>query len=161
MVDFKRVARFLAEREQEVVASATEAVGRAHLPHYDQVGQAVALERLRALHALVVRCTEGRNLTPIAEYAARLAAERHAAGAELGEVQTAINVLEEAIWSAVLSELPPEEQGEALGVVGTILGAVKDRLACAYVSLATHQSTPTLNFAGLFHGVAAGDVINE
>jgi hypothetical protein len=158
MIDFTRVAGFLSERREDVLASAGAAIGRAHLPHYDGAGRAVAIDRLRALYALVERCAAERHLTPIAEYAARLARERHAAGIELGEVQTAINVLEEAIWHAVLTELPAEQQGEALGVVGTILGTVKDRLACAYVSLATSQSTRTLDFAELFHGPGEGDV---
>lgn len=72
-------------------------------------------------------------------------------------MQTAINVLEEAIWRTVLAELPPEAQGAALGIVGTILGAAKDRLACTYVSLASKAPTPTLDLAELFQGSGEGD----
>lgn len=157
MVDFLRVAGFLSERQEEVLASASAAIARTHLPHYDRPGASVAADRLRALYAVVVRCAAERHLTPVDDHVARIAVERHAAGIELREVQTAINVLEEAIWHAVLAELPPEQQGEALGVVGTILGAVKDRLACAYVSLATNRATRTLDFAQLFRGPGEGD----
>lgn len=68
-----------------------------------------------------------------------------------------MNVLEEAIWRVVLAELPVQDQGEVLGIVGTILGAAKDRLACTYVSLATRVPTRTLNLAELFHGSGEGD----
>ncbi len=156
MVDFEKVAGFLRDKREKVLASAGESMARAHLPHYPYPDQPTAMERLEALYALVVGCAADHNLTPITAYARRIAHERHAAGIQLSEVQTAINVLEEAIWRTVLSEVPPAQQGEALGVVGTILGAVKDRLACAYVTLATHHATDTLDFGDLFHGVDEG-----
>jgi hypothetical protein len=157
MTDFTKVAAFLSDRAEDVLASARASIARAHLPHYERAGEAATMDRLRDLYALVVLCAVERHLAPIAEWAARVAAERHAAGVDLGEVQTAINVLEEAIWRAVLAEMPAAAQGEALGVVGTILGAAKDRLACTYVSLAACQSTHTLDLAELFHGPGEGD----
>ncbi len=156
MVDLNKVAGFLRDRREKILASAGESMARAHLPHYPHPHETTGMDRLTALYALVAGCAADHNLAPIAGYARRIAHERHAAGIELSEVQTAINVLEEAIWRAILSEVPVAEQGEALGVVGTILGAVKDKLACAYVTLATHHATPTLDFGDLFHGVDEG-----
>lgn len=153
----QKVAEFLGSRTEEILANATAHVTRSHLPHYEQAGEAVARERLGALLLLVVRCAEERRLAPVLDHAVRLAEERHAAGFDLGEVQTAINVLEEAIWRAVLAEMPAAEQGEALGVVGTILGAAKDKLACTYVSLVAKQPTRTLDLGKLFHGTSEGE----
>ncbi len=154
-----KVAEFLNSRRKAVLADANAAMARAHLPHYEQAGDAAARERLRVLHELVVRCAGERHLGPVLDHAARLARERHAAGVDLWEVQTAINVLEEAIWRDVLAHVPAEQQGEVLGVVGTILGAAKDRLACTYISLVARAPTPTLNLTRLFQGPVEGAVV--
>lgn len=156
MVDLNRIASYLEDRRESILASAGESMARAHLPHYPHPNDAEPMARLSALYSLVAGCASDHNLSPIAAYAQRIARERHAAGVQLAEVQTAINVLEEAIWRNILSEVPVEEQGETLGVVGTILGAVKDKLACAYVTLATRRTTRSLDYAGLFHGVDEG-----
>ncbi len=156
MIGFNEMARFLSDHTEDLLASAGVSVARAHLPHYEHTGEAVTRERLRALLALVVRCAAERHLAPITAHAAAIAVERHAAGFDLGEVQTAMNVLEEAIWRTVLAELPADEQGAALGIVGTILGAAKDKLACTYVSLASRVPTPTLESRGALRGPGRG-----
>ena len=53
------------------------------------------------------------------------------------------------------SKVHPDAQGRMLGVVTTILGAAKDKLACAYVSLATRTPVDTLAVPHLFEGLAA------
>jgi hypothetical protein len=153
----QKVSDFLSEHTEPVIEAALAAITRAHLPSYDKVGPSIAGERLRVLYALVVRCTAERHLQPMLDHAARIARERHGAAVDLAEVQTAINVLEEAIWTVVLRELPAEEQGEALGLVGTVLGAAKDRLACTYVSLVSKKPTRTLDLGELFHGTREGE----
>jgi DNA-binding phage protein len=76
------------------------------------------------------------------EHAEQIARERHAAGYDLFEVQTAINVIEEALWKRILSSVEPDELAHALGMVNAIFGMSKDVLARTYVSLATNQETP-------------------
>jgi len=66
-------------------------------------------------------------------YAGKLADKRFEAGYDLGEVQTAFNALEEASWQRALADLDPSELADALGLVGTLLGAGKDALARRYV----------------------------
>src|SRR5689334_2113419 len=84
----------LAERGGSILAAAATALTRAHLPHYERAGTDVARERLRTLLALVERCAQERHLGPILQHAEGLARERQGTGVGLGEVQTAINVLE-------------------------------------------------------------------
>jgi hypothetical protein len=67
-------------------------------------------------------------------------------------VQTAYNVLEEAIWLRILKDLQPAQYAEALGLVSTVLGAGKDALARTYVSLASKAKAPSLNLQSLFAG---------
>jgi hypothetical protein len=43
-------------------------------------------------------------------------------------------------------------------MVSTILGAIKDRLACEYVSRSAGKPTHTLRLDELFRGTAAGQV---
>ena len=93
-----------------------------------------------------------RNLGPIVASAEQVARERFEAGYDLSEVQTAFNALEEATWSRIFAGLQPTQFAEALGLVGTILGAAKDALARTYVSLATNTHAPSLDLQALFAG---------
>jgi hypothetical protein len=85
-------------------------------------------------------------------HAQTIARERFASGFDLSEVQTAFNVLEEAIWRRILEGLPPVDYGEALGLVSTLLGAGKDALARTYVTLASKTKAPSLQLQHLFAG---------
>lgn len=143
---------FLREGRQEILAEAVESVRRARLEHYEQAGPELTRQRLDDLLGLVVDAVGERNLAAIVAHANAVALERFEAGVDLAEVQTAFNVLEEALWLRILKQFPPVEQGEALGLVGTVLGAGKDALARKYVSMATRTRTPSLNLQALFSG---------
>lgn len=80
-----------------------------------------------------------------------MANDRHAGGYPLIEVQTVINVLEEVIWRSVMTHVPAEEQGYALGLVSTVLGAVKDSLARGYLAQIGFHAVP-LRVESLFAG---------
>jgi hypothetical protein len=143
-------ADFLADHSAEILANALDSMKRAHLAHYEKSGEAGT--RLGVLLELVVAATRERRLAPVLEHAERIARERHAAGYPIGEVQTAINVLEEAVWRSVLAEVPAAEQADVLGLVATVLGATKDRLASTYVTLVSKKTTSTLHVEDLFKG---------
>jgi len=149
------LAEALGARRDDVLRQASDALGRAHLPHYEASGPAEYHQRMSALLTLVVDCLERRSLAPITEYSASIAAQRFTAGFDISEVQTAFNVLEEAIWRVVIAELPTDALVEATGLVGTVLGAGKDELARTWVSLATDQHVPSLDLAALFEGAAS------
>ena len=152
------MASFLIERRTIVLAAANEEISRAHLEHYDREGSSVTADRLAALLDLLVTCCRDHRLDAARDYADSLAAERTGHGYPLNEVQTAANVVEEAVWATITSDLPAEVHGYALGLVSTILGAVKDRLACAYVATVSSEPVRTLNLEYLFSGsdAAAG-----
>lgn len=136
----------------DIVAEAEEALQRARLRNYEKSGRENTHQRLKALFVLTARAAKERNLGPMIAHTETVASERFEAGFDLWEVQTAFNVLEEAIWVRVLRELPPTEFAEALGLVSTILGVGKDTLARRYVSLATKTKTRSLNMQSLFTG---------
>ena len=147
----------LLENEgEQIVAEAGDALGRSDLAHYKEAGQAVGRERLAELFRLTTAAISDRNLAPIMDYMTQVADDRFHAGYAIREVQIAINVLEEAIWNHIVRNTPPAELAEALGLVGTVLGAAKDALARAYVSLAGKSKAPSLDLSALFEGRTSG-----
>ena len=144
----------LGTARDECLEQAVDALGRAHLKHYEVSGPELARRRLNDLFDLVVECLAKKALGPIWQYAQRVAEERFDAGFDNAEVQSAFNVLEEAIWHVVLARLPADDLLEAAGLVGTIIGAGKDTLARTWVSRATSQHVPSLDLTALFEGVA-------
>lgn len=144
----------LAERADDVLDDAVAAMQRAHLRHYERLGEEAVRARLQALYDATHASVRTRNLDPVRSLADRIARERHPGGFELGEVQTAFNVLEESLWHRITAELAPEQLAEALGLVATALGAGKDQLARTYVALATDTHVPALDLSALFGGKA-------
>lgn len=144
--------QFLLEGRKEILAEAVESVGRAHLEHYESAGTDRIRQRLDDLLGLTIDAVRDRVLTLVVAHANTVATERFEGGVDLSEVQTAYNVLEEVLWLRILKQLPAAEQGEALGLVGTILGSGKDALARKYLALATRIHTPSLDLKALFSG---------
>jgi hypothetical protein len=144
----------LGARRRAIVDQAAAALDRAHLAHYEAAGGELRRARLERLYDLVAQAVAERNLTAIQHHGASVAQERFTAGFDLLEVQSAFNVLEEALWRTLVAEVPAAELGEALGLVGTALGAGKDRLAATYVELASRTRTPSLDLRALFAGTA-------
>ena|SRR5689334_15409841 len=147
--------QLLHDHSDELVDGACGSMRRAHLTNYEKAGGQATHQRVKALFVLTTRAVKERNLGPMIAHAEAIARERFDAGFDLSEVQTAFNVLEEAIWVKLLKELPPGELGEALGLVSTALGAGKDALARTYVALACKTHLPSLNLQSLFTGVSA------
>ena len=84
-----------------------------------------------------------------------IAEERFHAGFDLGEVQAAFNALHEAMWRQVVVAEQPSALAESVGLLGTALGAGKDALARAYVSLASQRRVPSLDLSALSEGAAS------
>ncbi len=152
------VAGFLVADRPSILASADAEVVARRLPHYEAAGAEEIAKRLAALFDVVVTAANENRLDLALAHADHIAAERQQTGHDLSELQRAINALEEQIWHTAMEEAPVDAQGYALGVVSTILGAIKDWLACAYVSRAAAKPTHTLRIDELFRGTAAGQV---
>jgi hypothetical protein len=142
----------LQNQQGEILARAFESVKRSQLKSYEKEGDEHIHQRLKALYVLTVRAIKERNLGPMIAHSETVAHERFAAGYDLSEVQTAFNVLEEAIWMDVLKILPAADYAQALGLVSTVLGAGKDSLARRYVSLASKTKATSLNLHSIFSG---------
>ncbi len=144
--------QFLRNSAEEIVSEASNSLARTHLESYEKAGLELSRQRLRNLCDLTVNCVEIRNLQPIRDYASQIAQERFTSGFDLHEVQMAFNVLEEAIWRKILEELKSEDFAEAIGLISTVLGAGKDKLATTYVSLASETEAPSIDLSALFRG---------
>lgn len=140
----------------QIVDEAAIALDRSRLTHYSEAGHAISHNRLNELYRLMVVSINDRNLASMEEYMTRVANERFHAGYAIREVQIAINVLEEVVWNHIVKDTPPGELAESLGLVSTVLGAAKDSLARAYVSLASQTKVPSLDLTALFEGKTSG-----
>jgi hypothetical protein len=144
--------QYLHDRGPDIVADAEQIVRRSHLEHYEKEGPEHLHQRLKALLVLTTRAVKERNLGPMIAHATSVAHERYSAGYDLSEVQTAFNALEEVIWKRIVQDFPPAQYGEALGLIGTVLGSGKDALARRYVALASKSKAPSLDLRSLFTG---------
>ncbi len=128
--------------EEDLVDEAVTELRHARLQHYIADGDSVTRLRVGRFINRAFECFAIRRADPMIEHAEQIARERFSAGYDLFEVQTAINVIEEALWKRILSSVEPEELAHALGMVNAIFGMSKDVLARTYVSLTTNQETP-------------------
>jgi hypothetical protein len=136
----------------EIIDEAATALDRSHLAHYERDGEDEDRRRLKTMFEAVLDGINNRQLAPIQQYGENLARDRYHAGFDIAEVQTAFNVLEEAMWRRVVAVTPPDQLAEAIGLLSTVLGAGKDALARTYVALATNTHVPSLDLGALFEG---------
>ncbi len=143
----------LGRAREPVLAEAREALECARLRHYRASGPEENAQRLAALFDVLAESAAARSVLPMVRHAERIARERHDSGFDLAEVQTAFNVLEEALWRHITAALPPSDYPEAYGLVSTVLGAGKETVALQYVELARRLGAPALDLKALFAGV--------
>ena len=144
----------IVDARDSIVAEATASALRGG--RYAAAGAAETTARMDGLFAVLVESLAVNDVAPLARHAARLAEDRFSGGYGLGEVQAAVNALEEALWRHVFATCPLEELGDTLRTVSTALGTTKDVLAQEYVRLAVRSGTPSLDLSPLFAGTAAG-----
>ncbi len=132
----------LREWRADVVARALEGLVEARLPHYSREGEAELEQRLLSLFDHVLECLVRQCEEPAVRHAKQVAQQRHGSGYQLGEIQTSINVLEEALWQRILGSFEPEDALGALGRTNAVFGIMKDTLAQSYLQL-TVQAAAT------------------
>lgn len=142
----------LQRDETAILSESYEGMARCRLIHYEAAGTEEVRRRLARLFALLLTAIRERDLEPVLSYARETAQQRFAEGIDLHEVQSAINVLEEAVWRRIVKEVPPDGLAEALGLVSTVLGVCKDTMASTYVALATRRHAASLDMSALFRG---------
>jgi hypothetical protein len=147
-----KLQQLLQAQENSIIDEAAVALERSRLKHYAAAGEGWNRERLTDLFGLTRDCVANRDLVPMIDHMETIAQQRFSAGFDIHEVQTAVNVLKESVWRHISQNLEANEQAEAFGLVGTVLGAGKDALARAYVSLASQSKAPSLNLSALFAG---------
>ncbi len=109
--------QLLHDHASEILSDADAAIARARLTHYEKSGAEHTHQRLKALYTLTARAVQEKNLGPMVAHAETIGRERFETGFDLSEVQTAFNVLEEAIWKRILKALSADEMAEALGLI--------------------------------------------
>lgn len=127
-----------------VIDDAVDALPHLRLPHYEQQGTEEFREQVRVLYGLILECLDEDTLEPISRHGEAIARERIGSGFDLGEVQLAFDLLEDAVWQVAISHLPAEHHGEARSRIDRVLAAGKDGLARGWVaSTAEHETGPS------------------
>ena len=127
-------AKLLENRYDEILDDATERMVRSHLKHYETSGSEQLRERLRTLSKVLLESLRKDSDTPMIRFAEKIGDERFSTGFALSEVQTAFNVLEEAIWNQILSDMGAGEYAHAIESVNRVLRTGKDAVARTYFS---------------------------
>jgi hypothetical protein len=125
----------LNERLDDILDYAADKMARSHLKHYEMKGSDQTRERLRTLCNTLLESLQKHSRTPMIRYAEKIGEERFSAGFGLVEVQTAFNVLEEAIWDQILKDMKPDEYADAVESINAILRTGKDAVGRIYFSL--------------------------
>lgn len=144
--------QLLDDHAAEIVDEALASAQRMNLQHYQDSGTEATRARLQALFDLTLVALRSNSPAPVRLHAEKIAEERFRTGYGLGEVQTAFNTLEEALWKVVMRDLPPVQLGAALADISTVLGTGKDALARTYVVLATKTGSTSLHLENLHKG---------
>jgi DNA replicative helicase MCM subunit Mcm2 (Cdc46/Mcm family) len=142
--------KFLTVNSEEILSTACASLSRAKIKHYHCSEESENRKRLKNLLDLTIECITTKKLNSMIRYMEEMAKERYYAGFDFSEVHAAINVLEETIWIKINNSLKPEELGEALGLVSTVLGAAKENLARTYISLSSKTKAPSLDLTAIF-----------
>jgi hypothetical protein len=130
------LALLLRERAPHLVTEAKASLRQARLQHYEQDGLPAMRQRLAALLDVTLECLTTGRANPLIDHTTRIAHERFQAGYDLLEVQTSMNVIEEALWRRILASVASDELVHALGLVSGLFDLGKDALSRTYVDLA-------------------------
>jgi hypothetical protein len=142
------IEQLLREDEPAILDEAAPTI--AQLAHYRRDGAEATRRRVEALFRHVAAAVRARDLDDLLVHASRIAQERFAAGFDLGEVEAAFSMLEEAISRRALAKLPGAELAWGLGLVGTALAHARGELGRTFASLAPAAGPGTVDLTALF-----------
>jgi hypothetical protein len=126
------IAELYANRRDQIATRVAGQLKSSNAPHYRRLSVAELAQRADWLVDAFV-ASVAREPGRLAAYLEDVAEERREEGFLLGELQGALNVLEEIAWRLAVEHVPTEHQVEALSRVTTAIGAAKDRLARVYL----------------------------
>ena len=156
----KQLVDLMENRAPEIVADALDALRRTHVQHYEAAGWDFSEARLRHLYTLALNSIRSKTVETLRDELKQMTREQFSQGFHLSELQTAFNVLEEAIWERILMDLPTSDYAEALGLISTVLGIAKDTVACSYVSLTSRGKQACIDDRLLFEGFDGDEALH-
>jgi hypothetical protein len=152
MGETMKLFQLLVKKSDEIIAKAVRSLQQAPLKHYQGAGIKKNKQRLNRLFNFILECVKSKNVIPMIDHSKKVAEERFASGFDLYEVQVAFNVLEEAIWQQIIKDMQPSDYAGALQLLSTVLGAGKDSLANAYVTLVNNKKASSYDLSALAKG---------
>ena len=115
-----------------ILLDSTNTLLRAQLPHYKQIDPDQLKLRFKRLFDALVNCIETNKIDALSKFMKQVSRERFEAGYELGEVQIAINTLEESMWRKSTELVDSDKQILAMKEVSKLLCRAKQILLSEY-----------------------------
>ena len=129
------LSRLLDQWSDDLARRSCFALHDARLKHYEGEDREENRRRLQAWLDWTSRSLSDGRADQVVEHTRRIAEERFNEGYGLSEVQTSINIVEEALSKRILATMLPGEAAGALCLINALFSVVKDVLAQTYVDL--------------------------
>lgn len=122
-------------KPEVILLDSTNSLVREHLPNYEKFPKDEIQERFSNLLQALTKCIELNSSNEMLSYMDKLSVERFKMGFEPREVQTAINIFEEALWKNIYEYVDEDKQFASMKHVTRILSKAKKKLASEYAFL--------------------------
>jgi len=123
----------LSQRENALIEKLVSRLRMSAAPHYQDMEIGLLEQRAaRVVEAFILSLAEDPDT--FVEYIRDIAEERISEGYLLGEIQFALNILEESAWQIVVGDIPPRDHVFHLGRISGAISASKDTLARIYLN---------------------------
>jgi hypothetical protein len=123
----------LSQRENTLITKLVSRLRMSAAPHYQDMDIGLLEQRAaRVVEAFILSLAE--NPDAFVEYIRDIAEERISEGYLLGEIQFALNILEESAWQIVVGDIHPNDHVFHLGRISGTISAAKDALARIYLN---------------------------
>ncbi len=125
----------LYNKTDRILLDATNSLVRAQLPHYRKFKESDIHAKFKKLLQDITTCVENNSCNDLVPYVDKLSDERFQMGFEPTEVQTAINILEEAVWKNIAELVDMDKQVSAMKLITCIISKAKQEMIGEYAML--------------------------
>ncbi|MBL8016543.1 MAG: hypothetical protein JNK43_04675 [Ignavibacteria bacterium] len=125
----------LYNKPENILHDAVTALDKVKLPHLGNFRGSELHKKLNTLLQAVTICTEKNSCSDLTAFMGQISDESFSLGSEPAEVQTMLNILEEAIWDHICKMVDSDKQNSAMKLISAIFCSAKQALIDEYAIL--------------------------
>lgn len=125
----------LYNKPEDILHDAVTSLDKAKLPHLGNFRGSELNKKIKILLNAVTVCTEKNSCSELTAFMDQISNESFNSGSEPSEVQTMLNILEEAIWSHICRFVDSDKQNSAMKLISAIFCSAKQALIDEYAML--------------------------